>query len=413
MENLAFSFKRFLKEKWTLTRARFLLVMLLLAVFVSFRAIQRSDAEQLLSTISSILRNESMTANTYILAKSFSDIESLRILDCTMVADGMDARRLFYDTSLNPGCYMNSWLARFRTATLKINSINGISFEVKIQPKLDSTKIAFECLVYLFITLVFWQANRLMEQRKLAVEARVRAIELEKQLMLDHTSQIRHDIASPLSAINMIIKIIPQMDPEVRNVLNKAMARTQELFNDLSQTTQNKSKNTIDGTVAAAAPPVENNLFSISNCVSDIFEEKKLLFSSNANLTLLLDQPQEGSSKVRGQDKELKRVLSNLINNSAEALSNEGGTITIGSRTVGQNALIYILDDGKGMTPEVLNKIGTKGFSFGKESSNDSGSGLGIHHAISTIESWNGKVVIQSKPSEGTLVQIQLPIVSC
>lgn len=47
--------------------------------------------------------------------------------------------------------------------------------------------------------------------------------------------------------------------------------------------------------------------------------------------------------------------------------------------------------------------------SHGKESSGTSGSGLGVYHAKSTVESYGGKFEIQSREGQGTMIQIQLP----
>jgi hypothetical protein len=47
--------------------------------------------------------------------------------------------------------------------------------------------------------------------------------------------------------------------------------------------------------------------------------------------------------------------------------------------------------------------------SHGKESSGTSGSGLGVYHAKSTVESCGGKCEIQSREGQGTMIQIQLP----
>src|SRR5437868_3774183 len=64
-----------------------ILFAVLFSAFVAFRALQINDSNRLLSAVSSILRNESMTANTYALSKALSDIESLGLLDCAKVQE--------------------------------------------------------------------------------------------------------------------------------------------------------------------------------------------------------------------------------------------------------------------------------------------------------------------------------------
>ncbi len=52
----------------------------------------------------------------------------------------------------------------------------------------------------------------------------------------------------------------------------------------------------------------------------------------------------------------------------------------------------------------MLKELGTLVRSFGKAG----GSGLGLYHAKSSVESWGGTLSIQSKVGEGTSIQITL-----
>jgi anti-sigma regulatory factor (Ser/Thr protein kinase) len=106
---------------------------------------------------------------------------------------------------------------------------------------------------------------------------------------------------------------------------------------------------------------------------------------------------------------ELKRVLSNLINNSIEAFPDGKGRVTVGIRGYKDVVQIIISDNGKGIPASVLAKLGERGVSHGKESSGTSGSGLGVYHAKSTVEKYGGKFEIQSREGQGTMIQIQLP----
>lgn len=105
------------------------------------------------------------------------------------------------------------------------------------------------------------------------------------------------------------------------------------------------------------------------------------------------------------QPKDLKRILSNLLNNSVEA-SNDGGRIRVSTDTDGEFCVIEVTDEGAGIPKDVIGKIGTKGFSFGKSN----GNGLGLSNAISVVESWGRRVEITSNFSQGTSVTLRLPI---
>jgi hypothetical protein len=73
--------------------------------------------------------------------------------------------------------------------------------------------------------------------------------------------------------------------------------------------------------------------------------------------------------------------------------------------------LIQVIDDGQGIPTEILEKLGQRGISFGKDGST-SGSGIGIYHAKQIIESFHGNFIIKSELGKGTVVSIDLPLAS-
>ncbi|HEU5281906.1 MAG TPA: ATP-binding protein [Gammaproteobacteria bacterium] len=87
-------------------------------------------------------------------------------------------------------------------------------------------------------------------------------------------------------------------------------------------------------------------------------------------------------------------------------MENQKGRVLISLVQSEKYAVISIVDDGKGMPPELLKVLGVRGGTFGKPS----GSGLGLHHAIKTVELWGGYLKFESTPGLGTTVKIMLPL---
>jgi PAS domain S-box-containing protein len=102
---------------------------------------------------------------------------------------------------------------------------------------------------------------------------------------------------------------------------------------------------------------------------------------------------------------EIREVVTNLIFNSVDALP-QGGRIVVRAYSQGQNAVFEVQDDGIGMTEEVSARcmepfVTTKG---------ERGTGLGLAMVYGIVQRHHGRVEIESKPGEGALVRVRLPL---
>jgi anti-sigma regulatory factor (Ser/Thr protein kinase) len=99
-----------------------------------------------------------------------------------------------------------------------------------------------------------------------------------------------------------------------------------------------------------------------------------------------------------------------LINNAVEALESDVGEVTVNCFADSKFCMIAVTDNGKGIPPEILERIFDKGFSFGKERTQQAGgSGLGLAHARETLRRIDGRIEINSKVDVGTQVVVTLP----
>ena len=71
---------------------------------------------------------------------------------------------------------------------------------------------------------------------------------------------------------------------------------------------------------------------------------------------------------------EIRQVIVNLAFNSLEAMS-QGGTLTIGTMVEGRDTVLYVKDQGPGIEPELIDKLGTPFVT-----TKDNGTGLGLHY---------------------------------
>ncbi|MEW5815340.1 MAG: HAMP domain-containing sensor histidine kinase, partial [Spirochaetota bacterium] len=143
----------------------------------------------------------------------------------------------------------------------------------------------------------------------------------------------------------------------------------------------------------------------LSGIINSVITEKRVQYGSKPGIDIDFKPTREtyGLFAVI-QPVEFGRVLSNLVNNAVEALDDRG-KVDVRLAEEGDRVILTIADDGKGIPPEILAKLGKKGETHGKAG----GSGLGLFHARTMAESWGGSLTISSTPGEGTVVAIKLP----
>jgi two-component system response regulator PhcR len=111
--------------------------------------------------------------------------------------------------------------------------------------------------------------------------------------------------------------------------------------------------------------------------------------------------------RVRMSATELTQVLINVVANGAQAVAARGvphGRVSIIARATADMLELQIRDDGVGMAPDVLNRVGTPFFTTRPE-----GTGLGLAQCQRLVGTVGGRFRIESERGIGTTVTIILP----
>jgi signal transduction histidine kinase len=103
---------------------------------------------------------------------------------------------------------------------------------------------------------------------------------------------------------------------------------------------------------------------------------------------------------------EINQVLTNLIQNALEATSPGHGIVSIAGRTDGEDLLLTIRDNGKGIEYELQSRIFAPFFT-----TKDVGLGLGMGLTITRrcIVALGGTISVRSQPGAGTEFSVRLP----
>jgi signal transduction histidine kinase len=224
--------------------------------------------------------------------------------------------------------------------------------------------------------------------------------EIEKRKAKDAfaniAAQVAHDIRSPLAALSAIVKQTQNIPENQRIMLRNAAQQINDIANNLLEQyrIEKNDSNTL-------SPEI------ISLLLDTVISEKRAQYSDAiVKIDLNIHPDAFGIfSKVVAVD--FKRVISNLINNSVDAMQNKG-KVCIELFHQEKFINIKITDTGSGMPKELIQKI-----MVGESVSNKkSGHGIGLASSKKMIESWNGNLTITSEIGKGTTLIISLPFVS-
>jgi len=122
--------------------------------------------------------------------------------------------------------------------------------------------------------------------------------------------------------------------------------------------------------------------------------------------------PETGVWPVEGDVGQLEHVLVNLCNNAGDAIPQRPGNIEIRvcnttHESLGDCVQLAVIDDGVGMSSEVLERIFEPFFTtkqFGH------GAGLGLSIAFGVVSQHQGKIECHSEVGKGTQFSIYLPL---
>jgi signal transduction histidine kinase len=140
--------------------------------------------------------------------------------------------------------------------------------------------------------------------------------------------------------------------------------------------------------------------------VEQILQTTVQLFTSFNQLEIemnALSNPVE----VNADPQQLQRVFTNIIKNAHQAVKeSEVCVLKIDTKVTGNSILVSFTDNGKGIEPELKDKLFVPNFS-----TKNSGMGLGLSISKRIIEGFNGEIWFESEVNIGTTFYVKLPII--
>ena len=271
-------------------------------------------------------------------------------------------------------------------------------------------------------------------------ESETQLIQSEKMSSLGQmVAGVAHEINTPLAYVKNSLGTVAEKLPALGGALNQseklltllqagADANPQELSSQFALVSQQLAKLKAQGVVEELTTLVNDGVYGTGQMAeivgnlkdfSRLDRSKVAAFNLNDGLTstqLLAKHLLKSVTVVKQfgaipdivcSPSQINQVFLNLITNAAQALDGvTGGTITLATRTEGGEVIADVLDNGRGIPPDVLPKIFDPFFStkeIGK------GTGLGLSISFKIIQQHGGRIEVQSQPG-ATRFSVRLPL---
>ena len=276
-----------------------------------------------------------------------------------------------------------------------------ICFEPKFKPLCEKTKRGLNlAMVQIGLTLdrlgkgkkvrdeVLYQIDEMAELEKIILRSERQSCMAE--MALGMADGIRNPIMVIGGLVARISKKIGSKSPFQKdwNILLEEMERLDRLVKDFEKFAHKREfileKWDINQVIRQTAKIIKKDFVRVGNAHFD-------LRLQNQPCYLRMDRNLMGAA------------LTHLLLNAAEATEKEG-LVTLKTYSRKDQVVFEIQDNGKGIPPEILDRIFDPFFS-----TKPGGSGLGLTHVQQVISEHHGKIVVHSRVDEGTLFIITFP----
>ncbi|MEK3856367.1 sensor histidine kinase [Cytobacillus sp. FSL H8-0458] len=219
-------------------------------------------------------------------------------------------------------------------------------------------------------------------------------------------SGLSHDLKTPLSSISGYAQMLASTDyswseKETRafaGIMSEKSAYMMDLLEDLTLTYR-----------------LKNNALPIAKVRTDLNEFIRRIIIHYINDPVYQDRtfhfiPHPESITASIDPKWFQRILDNIIANAIK-YNPPGTAISVSLSSIEEHLIVInIKDDGIGMDSATLGKLFSRYYRGTHTGETGSGSGLGMAITKQLVHLHGGTINVQSKPQNGTLIRIMLPV---
>lgn len=237
---------------------------------------------------------------------------------------------------------------------------------------------------------------------KYQMEERERELALAQErnaFLTDFFSTLSHDLKTPLTVMNTSLYLLKRAVTEEQR--EERMARISEQVSLMDKYIQDMlTISRLEHVASFNFQELDLNrlIESVVDLLRPRIEGKQISFQFNGQPNL---------PAVRGDEEQLRRMLTNLIENAVN-YTPAGGKVTVNTRTRDNQVVLEVADSGIGIEAEAVPHIFERFFRAANATAFDrSGTGLGLAIVKKIVETHTATIDVGSKLGEGTTFFVQ------
>ncbi|MDF2159204.1 HAMP domain-containing sensor histidine kinase [Algoriphagus sp. CAU 1675] len=235
---------------------------------------------------------------------------------------------------------------------------------------------------------------------KLEASKKVLASTEKESAWREMAKQVAHEIKNPLTPMKLTLQHLLRLQEAGRlDDLEKLKKSLETLIHQVDALSGIASS----FSTFAKMPLPKNELMNFKEVLGKVLD----LFKNDQRLDLSFqDDSYTDNIPIFGDDKLFGRVISNLIINGVQAVApGVRPSIKVWLWLTEKAVFLEITDNGKGIPPELRDKIFVPNFS-----TKSTGSGLGLAIAKSGVETAGGKIWFETELGKGTTFYLTFPL---
>ncbi len=218
----------------------------------------------------------------------------------------------------------------------------------------------------------------------------------------DFVSNVSHELKTPVGAMSLLAEAMAGSTDDadrtrLAELLKKESKRAEDIIDDLLELARLDEQHSVFSEV------------DVDEVVARVVDNTDNLAAVNGVEVVTRGLPSD--VRVMGSRRELVRALVNLVDNAIR-YSDRGDRVVIDIETLPDAVDVSVRDEGEGIPRPDLERIFERFYRVDRARSRDTGgTGLGLAIVRHVATNHRGRILVESKPNEGSSFTLRLPTI--